>query len=205
MGNPNGHIIRFREESGLSTAASFAWDIFLFGAEEDAGSANLSGLTAANDFSSPDGLWFSKATGICWIQTDDGAMTDETNCMMLAAIPGKVGDGAKRTVENKLTVAGTEQSGTQETFIGATLGEGRLKRFLVAPKGSEVTGVAETPDGKTMFVNIQHPGEKTPALGAGDAFKLESSWPGNIGYGKPGRPRSATIVITRDDGGLIGL
>jgi secreted PhoX family phosphatase len=205
MGNPNGHIIRFREESGLSTAASFSWDIFLFGAEEDAGSANLSGLTAANDFSSPDGLWFSKATGICWIQTDDGAMTDETNCMMLAAIPGKVGDGAKRTVANKLTIAGAEQTGTQETFIGATLGEGRLKRFLVAPSGSEVTGVAETPDGKTMFVNIQHPGEKTPALGQGDAFKLESSWPGNAGYGKPGRPRSATIVITRDDGGLIGL
>ena len=75
----------------------------------------------------------------------------------------------------------------------------------MAPSGSEVTGVAETPDGKTMFVNIQHPGEKTPALGQGDAFKLESSWPGNAGYGKPGRPRSATIVITRDDGGLIGL
>ena len=125
--------------------------------------------------------------------------------MMLAAIPGKVGDGAKRTVANKLTIAGAEQTGTQETFIGATLGEGRLKRFLVAPSGSEVTGVAETPDGKTMFVNIQHPGEKTPALGQGDAFKLESSWPGNAGYGKPGRPRSATIVITRDDGGLIGL
>ncbi len=205
MGNPNGHIIRFREEGGLSTAAKFAWDIFLFGAEDDAGAANLSGLTAANDFSSPDGLWFSKATGICWIQTDDGAMTDETNCMMLAAIPGKVGDGGKRTVENKLTIAEVEQTGTQETFIGATLGEGRLKRFLVAPKGSEVTGVTETADGKTLFVNIQHPGEKTPALGGSEAFKLESSWPGNIGYGRPGRPRSATIVITREDGGLIGL
>jgi secreted PhoX family phosphatase len=132
-------------------------------------------------------------------------MTDETNCMMLAAIPGKVGDGGKRTIENKIIIAGVEQTGTQETFVGAILGEGRLKRFLVAPKGAEVTGVTETPDGKTLFVNIQHPGEKTPALGAAEGFKLESSWPGNMGYGKPGRPRSATIIITRDDGGLIGL
>ena len=125
--------------------------------------------------------------------------------MMLAAIPGTVGDGGRRTVENRVTIAGVEQVGTQETFIGAALGEARLKRFLVAPRGSEVTGVTETADGKTLFVNIQHPGEKTPALGEAAQFKLESSWPGSIGYGKPGRPRSATIVITKDDGGLIGL
>jgi secreted PhoX family phosphatase len=199
-GNPNGHIIRFREAGGLSTATRFQWDVFLFGAEEDSADANLSGLTAGNSFSSPDGLWFSPATGICWIQTDDGAMTDESNCMMLAAIPGSVGDGGRRTVSNRMTVGGSEQSGTQETFIGAVLGEARLRRFLVAPPGAEVTGVTETPDGKVMFVNIQHPGENTRPGG-----KLESLWPGNLGYGKMGRPRSATIMITRDDGGVIGL
>ena len=64
----------------------------------DAGDANLSGLSAKNDFSSPDGLWFSRASGICWIQTDDGAITDETNCMLLAAVPGQVGDGGRVTV-----------------------------------------------------------------------------------------------------------
>jgi secreted PhoX family phosphatase len=204
-GNPNGHIIRFHEQNDRSTAMQFQWDIFLFGAEEDAGSANLSELTASNSFSSPDGLWFSKATGICWIQTDDGAMTDETNCMMLAAIPGQVGDGSKVTVNNKMMVAGQEQTGQQETFIGAALGEAKLRRFLVAPKGAEVTGVTETADGKTLFVNIQHPGELTPALGDAAELKLQSSWPGNAGYGVAGRPRSATIVITKDDGGIIGL
>jgi secreted PhoX family phosphatase len=39
-------------------------------------------------------------------------------------------------------------------FIGATLGEARLCRFLVAPKGAEVTGITETEDSKTLFVNI---------------------------------------------------
>ena len=59
---------------------------------------NVSGLTDANDFSSPDGLWFSRANpGLLWIQTDDGAYTDVTNCMMLAAVPGKVGDGEARS------------------------------------------------------------------------------------------------------------
>ncbi len=160
----------------------------------------MSKLTASNDFSSPDGLWFSKATGICWIQTDDGAMTDETGCMLLAAIPGQVGDGGKVTVNNRMVVNGVEQTGKQETFVGATLGDARLRRFLVAPPGAEVTGITETPDGRTLFVNIQHPGENTKPGGA-----PESLWPGNKGYGRGGRPRSATIVITREDGGVIGV
>jgi secreted PhoX family phosphatase len=198
-GNPNGHIIRLRENSDQPTAAAFGWDIFLFGAEEDAGDANLSGLTARNSFSSPDGLWFSPTTGICWIQTDDGAMTDETHCMMLAALPGQVGDGGKVTVKNRMVVNGVEQTGTQETFIGATLGEARLRRFLIGPKGSEITGVTEAPGGRALFVNIQHPGEDSKSVTA-----VDSQWPGNKGYGRPGRPRSATIVITRTDGGVIG-
>ena len=202
-GNPNGHIIRFKESGHKATAKAFAWDIFLFGAEEDSGDANVSGLTAKNAFSSPDGLWFSKATGICWIQTDDGAFTDETNCMMLAAIPGQVGDGGKVTVKNKMLVNGAEQTGTQETFVGAVLGEAKLRRFLVAPKGAEVTGITETADGRTLFVNIQHPGELSKPLSSGTA--PQSTWPGNQGVGPQGRPRSATIVITRKDGGLIGL
>jgi uncharacterized protein len=204
-GNPHGHIIRFREKNMRASDTSFSWDIFLFGAEEDDPASNLSTLTAKNSFSSPDGLWFSQATGICWIQTDDGAMTDESNCMMLAAIPGAVGDGEKITIANVMQVGADKIEGIQETFIGAALGEARLRRFLVAPKGAEVTGVTETADGKTLFVNIQHPGEKTPALGQATQFELESAWPGHRGYGQPGRPRSATIVIQREDGGIIGL
>jgi secreted PhoX family phosphatase len=96
------------------------------------------------------------------------------------------------------------------TFIGGILGESRLRRFLVAPKGAEVTGMTETPDGKTVFVNIQHPGENTPAIGTAASFTLESQWPGNggglpAGYGPTGRPRSATLIITKNDGGKIGL
>ncbi|MFN7121681.1 MAG: PhoX family protein [Hydrogenophaga sp.] len=200
-GNPNGHIIRFRETGSASTATTFNWDIFLFGAEEDAGAGiNLSGLNDKNDFSSPDGLWFSKATGICYIQTDDGAYLDQTNCMLLAAIPGNVGDGRALTVSNSFN----GNTGTEQTFIGAALGDAKLRRFLVGPKGAEITGMTESADGRTVFVNIQHPGENTAAIGTG-TFNFQSQWPGNKGYGVAGRPRSATIVITRTDGGVIGL
>jgi secreted PhoX family phosphatase len=116
-----------------------------------------------------------------------------------------VGDGGKVTVSNAMTISGAQVTGKQETFIGAALGETRLRRFLVSPKGGEVTGITETADGKTLFVNIQHPGENTPALGNSAQYNLESTWPGNAGYGPVGRPRSATLVITRNDGGLIGL
>ncbi|MFN5808480.1 MAG: PhoX family protein, partial [Burkholderiales bacterium] len=207
-GNPNGHIIRFAEEGAAANAIKFRWDIFLFGAEEDSvGNVNLSGLTAANSFSSPDGLWFSPSTGICWIQTDDGAFTDETNCMLLAAIPGQVGDGRNIVIDNELSGA----RGQQATFIGAALGEARLRRFLTGPKGCEVTGITETADGKTIFVNIQHPGENTPAIGTAADFAYQSVWPTNGGgitagaYGPGKRPRSATLIISRTDGGKIGL
>lgn len=202
-GNPNGHIIRFKEGTGAGAATTFTWDVYLFGAESgaDATKINLSSLTADQDFSSPDGLAFLKSTGICWIQTDDGAYTDVTNCMMLAALPGQVGDGAKTTLTydkadgSKLAV---------DTFVGKKASADTLKRFLVGPVGSEITGITETPDGKALFVNIQHPGESTSLANIADPTKYTSQWPANAGYGAGKRPRSATIVITKNDGGRIG-
>jgi secreted PhoX family phosphatase len=175
----------------------------VFGAEEDMPeNVNLSKLTANNSFSSPDGLWFSKSTGICWIQTDDGAFTDETNCMLLASVPGTVGDGGEFYVSNSLTTSAGTTTGITKTFIGGVLGESRLRRFLVAPKGAEVTGITETPDGRALFVNIQHPGETTTGknFNIADPTTYLSHWP----QGGTARPRSSTIVITRDDGGPIG-
>ena len=202
VGNVNGHILRLKEGTAGSSGNSFTWDVYLFGAEAAAGAAvNLSGLTTDQDFSSPDGLKFSAATGICWIQTDDGAYTDVTNCMMLAALPGQVGDGAKKTLSYTRSNGSTL---TVDTFIGKAPTADTLKRFLVGPAGCEITGIAETPDGKALFVNIQHPGEGTPMASLADPTKYVSQWPSNAGYGAGKRPRSATIVITKNDGGRIG-
>jgi secreted PhoX family phosphatase len=205
-GNINGHIIRLKENAGESAATAFTWDVYLFGAQSDADPAkiNLSALTADQDFSSPDGLWFSQKTGLCFIQTDDGAYTDVTNCMMLIAKPGTVGDGSSATLN--YTKADTSTLSVT-TRVGKKPTSDTLRRFLVGPKDCEITGCTETPDGRALFVNIQHPGETQPKATIGTPSAYLSHWPGNTGYGAGGsnaRPRSATIVITKNDGGLIG-
>ncbi|MBJ8504837.1 PhoX family phosphatase [Acinetobacter seifertii] len=188
-GNVNGHIIRFREADDKATAETFKWDIYLFGAEASmASNINLSGLTDNNDFSSPDGMWFDPR-GVLWIETDDGAYTDVTNCMMLAALPGQIGDGGAATTSNG-----------QQTITGAKVTDATLRRFLVGPKQCEITGIAMTPDYKAIFINVQHPGEDSPSYA-----KPESNWPATQKdpSNKTARPRSATVVITRKDGGVI--
>ncbi|MBN6532115.1 PhoX family phosphatase [Acinetobacter pittii] len=188
-GNVNGHIIRFKETDDKTTAETFKWDIYLFGAEASmASNINLSGLTDNNDLSSPDGMWFDPR-GVLWIQTDDGAYTDVTNCMMLAALPGQIGDGAPATTSNG-----------QQTLVGAKVTDSTLRRFLVGPKQCEITGIAMTPDYKAIFINVQHPGEDSASYST-----PESNWPATQKdpSNKTARPRSATVVITRKDGGVI--
>lgn len=196
-GNVNGHIVRFKDASPEGT--SFNWDVYLFGAEAGADAAliNLSGLTDDQDFSSPDGLAFTRSNGLCWIQTDDGAYRDVTNCMLLASIPGTVGDGGPLTLNHAGGVSVT-------THMGAKPTANTLKRFYVGPAQCEVTGLCETPDGKTMFINIQHPGESTSASDLADPSKYGSQWPSIVGYGAGQRPRSATVVITKNNGGQVG-
>ncbi len=172
-GNDNGHIIRWAEAGGDHAALSFEWDIYLFGAPSNLSAENLSQLSASNDLSSPDGLYFDPR-GVLWIQTDDGAYTDTTSCMLLAALPGKVSDGTTIT-----TSAG------QQTRIGMPASNDNIKRFFVGPEGCEVTGITMAPDFKTLFINIQHPGNTWGAIAGGST------------------PRSATVMITKEDGDVI--
>ncbi|MDP9785766.1 PhoX family protein [Pseudomonas fluorescens] len=67
---------------------------------------------------------------------------------------------------------------------------GEIRRFMVGPVGCEVTGISFAPDQKALFVGIQHPGENGG-----------STFPEHLPNGKP---RSSVMVITREDGGVIG-
>ncbi len=65
---------------------------------------------------------------------------------------------------------------------------GEIKRFMVGPTACEVTGLSIIDNNRTMFVGIQHP----------EMGKDKTAFPfGNV-------PRSAIIMITKDDGGVIG-
>jgi len=121
-------------------------------------------------FACPDGLWMD-ARGVLWIQTD----------MSTSAM----GRGDLARLGNNMMLA-------------ADVGTGEIRRFLTGPVGCEVTGVTTTPDLRTMFVNIQHPGESAGRSGSIQPGRF-STWPDGHG-----RPRSATVVIRRRDGGIVG-
>jgi len=160
--NPFGHIVRWRETGDTHAAIRFEWDLFMLcGTESD--SANPSAGTAAK--LGPDSIHASPdglwfdQGGLLWIQTDMSG--------------SQLGSGP----------FGNNQ------MLAVNPDTGDIRRFFIGPDGCEVTGIAATPDLRTLFVNIQHPGEG----GRG-------SWPDGNGA----RPRSATVVITKDDGGIIG-
>ncbi|PKH04688.1 PhoX family phosphatase [Moritella sp. Urea-trap-13] len=176
LNNSTGHIIRWQEGDN---AELFSWDIFVFGAAEDAvPEVNISGLAELNQFASPDGLAFD-ARGIMWMQTDNGApeLTEYTNDQMLAVIPSQL----------------TTNSGDLDTINSDN--QAALKRFFVGPNGAEVTGLAFSPAQTDLFLNVQHP----------------SNWPYSSDAtmatprNKTVRPRAATVIIRKNDGGEIGV
>jgi hypothetical protein len=185
--NDFGHIIRWREKNAEVTATEFEWDIFvqcgdkataktLGGTYTPAGHDGYKGNIKGDDYGAPDGLWFDK-DGRLWIQTDQ--------------VGNATGD-FKNIGGNTMSCADPET--------------GETRRFLTSPKNCEVTGVISTPDGRTMFVGIQHPGEDWKT-----SFTDNSTWPDSGANGPTphtgstvAKPRSGVVVITKNDGGVIG-
>lgn len=74
---------------------------------------------------------------------------------------------------------------------------GVTRCFFSTPRGAECTGPAFTPDGKTLFVSVQHPGDEKDS----SFDKPSTRWP-DFNQNMP--PRSAVVAITKLDGGEIG-
>lgn len=169
VGGPNprkanhfGQIVRWMPNNGDHTAAGFSWNLFVAAgnpAVYDDAYAGSKNIDKSNMFNSSDGIAFDN-NGLLWIQTDGN-------------------------YSNEKRYAGR---GNNQMLVGdPTTGE--IRRFMVGPKQCEVTGITWSPDRRTVFVGIQHPGEKG-----------NSHFPG----GGNTIPRSSVIASTRDDGGLIG-
>ncbi|MEH0689300.1 PhoX family phosphatase [Vibrio cholerae] len=171
VGGPNpraenhyGQIVRWVPTSGDHTQAEFDWDLYLIAGNptvhKDSLYAGSDNINADNMFNSPDGIGFDKA-GRLWIQTDGN-------------------------YSNQGDFAG---QGNNQMLCGDP-NTGEVRRFLTGPIACEITGLTFSADYKTMFVGVQHPGEK----GA------PSHYPG----GGDSKPRSTIVAITREDGGVIG-
>jgi secreted PhoX family phosphatase len=160
--NRHGHIVKFRENGDSPLATAFTWEIFLLAGDPslNASGANLAGNINGDTFSSPDGIRIDPQ-GRLWVQTDH-------------SVPGDSGDPS-RTIE---------QVFGQNAMFYVDQTTKQSKRFLVGPKGCEITGLAYTPDLKNFFINIQHPTGDWPVSGQ--------------------QPRSSTIVVRRADDKPVG-
>ena len=190
--NDFGHIIRWRETGGNvaatrpSTGTSSCsaatrppprpWAAATRRASTAARPWATRATSTATTMARRTELWFDK-DGRLWIETDQGG--DAT------------GDWAN--------IGGN-------MLLCADVATGETRRFLTSVPKSEVTGVITTPDGRTMFVGIQHPGEDWSG-----SFTAKSTWP-DSGVNGPTtfkgssvqKPRSSVVVITKNDGGVIG-
>jgi secreted PhoX family phosphatase len=168
--NTMGHILRWREERDFD-GLRFVWTHFVLAGDPQASRPEARGQMVGDYFANPDGLWVDPR-GVLWIQTDISA--------------SNLGTGEHARMGNNMMLAA-------DTSTGA------IRRFLTGPPGCEVAGAAMTPDGTTMFVNIQHPGESPNERSDPARPNRISSWPHS-----GSRPRSATVVIRRVDGGVVG-
>ena len=151
-------------------ATEFGWNmLILAGDPAKDGSGASYGEGSEAWFSSPDGLAIDPE-GRLWISSDQG------------------GAQAKNAIPDGMYCCDVD-------------GPGRavVKFFFATPKGAEMAGPEFTPDGRTLFVAPQHPGE---ADGFVSTFeKPDTRWPD---FADDMPPRPSIVAITKDDGGPIG-
>ena len=161
--NKYGQIVRWSPAQGNHAAQEFKWDLFVIAGNPTVHqdvNSGSSNVTPDNMFNSPDGLAFD-SQGRLWIQTDGNY--------------SNAGDFAGMG-NNQMLLADAKTSA--------------IRRFMVGPKECEVTGITWSPDRKTIFVGIQHPGSSNPDT---------CHFPG----GGTSLPRSSVIAIEKD--GWLGL
>jgi secreted PhoX family phosphatase len=171
--NQMGNILRWQEEGNDAASTTFRWTHFVLAGDSAMAKPEHQGTIKGDIFSCPDGLSFAP-NGLLWIQTD-----------MSTSV---MNQGIYKVFGNNMMLVADPSSG-------------QIKRFLTGPSGCELTGISFTPDQRTVFVNIQHPGETASERSDPDKPLAISRWPEGA---KAGRPRSATLAIRRKDGGVVG-
>ena len=170
--NVFGQIIRWQDDRDFD-GLTFKWNHLVLCGDPANDRAEAKGNIKGDIYACPDGIAFD-ASGMLWIQTDVG--------------PAAMHKGELKNVGNN-------------QMLACDVRTGQTRRFLTGPNHCEIAGLTWTPDGTTMFLNIQHPGESPSGHNDPAAPAQHSSWPD---YQAGGRPRSATVVVRRKDGGVIG-
>jgi uncharacterized protein len=165
--NAFGHIIEITTPNGDHAADSATWEI----------------LVRCGDPSRPElgALWNPATSGNGWFAAPDNCAFDPVGRLWVAT-------------------DGNEVSGAADGLWGVET-DGPLRAagyaFFRAPVGAEVCGPCFTPDGATLFLAVQHPGDGQRAT-----FESPTTrWP-DFDAAMP--PRPSVLAIRRDDAGPIG-
>ena len=162
-----GHIIEIVEPNGDFTSTRSRWEI----------------LVRCGDPSDPSvgAQWNAATSEHGWFGSPDNCAFDPEGRLWIST------DGNDATGANDgLWALSTD---------GPLRGAGRA--FFRAPNGAEVCGPRFSPDGKTLFLAVQHPGD-----GDGTSFESPSTrWPD---FDDRMPPRPSVLAIRRRDGGAVG-
>ena len=170
--NVMGQIIRWKDTGDFS-ATTMQWNHLVLAGDPANARAEAKGNIKGDIFACADGLAFDPY-GTLWVQTDMHA---------------------SQMYKGELANMGNNQ------MLACDPKTGEMRRFLTGPSNCEITGVTWSQDMRTMFINIQHPGETPSDRSDPKEPSKFSNWPD---YQPGGMPRSATVVIRKLDGGVIG-
>jgi secreted PhoX family phosphatase len=168
--NEHGQILCLKTEKNHSIL-KHNWDILLLGGTKQAGgTATDAGSTEHGTLSCPDNLTFDNS-GRLWVATDQGE------------------NWGKKTGKSDGLYA-VEHTGKNR---------GKSKLFFRSPVGAETTGICFTPDDKTLFLSVQHPGvdggEHYAGFNRKSTFKDPSTrWPNDADSQLP--PFPSVVQIT---------
>ncbi len=177
--NDFGHIIELIEGNDDAAATRFMWNVFLLAGDPRDRSTRFLVDAAAirpGDLQRGDTYYagFADREQVSPIACPDNLGFDPQGRLWI------VTDSDGRSLANN------------GCFVVPTQGplRGQLRQLASGPVGSEICGCEFTPDGRTLFLSIQHPGE------GGTIDKPVSHWPD----GGVAPPRSSLVAVSREDG-----
>ena len=175
-----GHIVEITPADGDHAKTMSRWDILVkAGNPTDPTVASMwNPATSENGwFSCPDNCSVDPQ-GRLWVTTDQGG--------------------------NWQQASGSADGVWSLDTEGGARGTGRM--FYRVPVGAEMCGPCFTPDGRTLFVAVQHPAtdgtKHYPGFERSSTFEDPATrWPD---FEPDMPPRPSLVAITKDDGGVIG-
>lgn len=177
--NAFGHIVEMIAPDADHAADVFRWEILLRCGDPSVATvgATYNPATSANGwFGSPDNGAID-VEGRLWVATDQGS-----NWPLTGSADG--------------------------LYAIETEGDGRAtsRMFFRVPVGAEMCGPCFAPDGRALFLSVQHPGAdgtaSYPGFERASTFEDPATrWPD---FKPDTPPRPSVVLITRNDGGRIG-